>query len=98
MSIEYKNIELLKDKNDVLEIKLESLGTSGFQWQSEFDSKYFDLYENKYIPSSNNFGAAGFQIFDFKVKKRGKSKIIFFYKRAWEKSHIKKIAYNILIK
>lgn len=97
MSNENKNISILKDENEYLVITLNCSGTSGFRWLPKYDSEYLKLNKKIYYPKSNSFGSSGEEVFEFKIKKKGHTKICFYYGRIWEDHFVKNITYDVFI-
>lgn len=97
MLIRNHNIEVIKDKNDIVRIELNCSGTSGFIWQSKYDSKYLDLLKKNFIPLSKNFGASSVEVFEYKAKRKGQTKVIFHYKRPWMRKSEKTVEYYIKV-
>lgn len=82
--------EALRVKNgQVLEISIDSNPTTGYLWSLEGFSgtdALASMGKYKYVRGSDRIGAGGKQIFSFKAVKKGDAKLIFEYRREWERS------------
>lgn len=76
-------------------IKLESNPTTGYKWQPLFDNSILTFISSNFIPATKMFGAAGMQRFNFKATKAGRTSIELFYKRPWEKGHVKEKQFSV---
>jgi inhibitor of cysteine peptidase len=92
------------NKNEVLEIKLESNPTTGYSWkwmQNE-SNKILDSIDAIYVPtkvSNGVVGSGGTEIFKFKANKSGITSLKFEYCRSWEKhSAVKVKKFSIKVK
>ncbi len=72
-------------KGDAFSIYLESNPTTGYSWQSQFDSSYVQLIDSSYTPSQPNLiGGGGKEAFEFLALQSGETEITFSYMRPWE--------------
>jgi inhibitor of cysteine peptidase len=84
-----QKFDYIIDKNEVLEIKLESNPTTGYSWkwmQNE-STKILDSIGAIYVPtkvSNGVVGSGGVEIFKFKANKSGIDSLKFEYCRPWE--------------
>jgi inhibitor of cysteine peptidase len=75
-------------KGGVLEISIESNPTTGYLWSLEGFSGtdvLASMGKYKYVRLSDRLGAGGKQIYSFKAVKKGNARLIFEYRREWEK-------------
>ncbi len=72
--------------------------TTGYTWDAQFDTNYIELNLRKFEPSSELVGTGGKERFEFHPKKCGETRIVFIYRRPWEKEAVKKKIYRIIIK
>ncbi|TSC95529.1 MAG: inhibitor of cysteine peptidase [Parcubacteria group bacterium Athens1014_10] len=90
-------------KGDNFYLILETNPSTGYQWETDFDSDYIKLKNRQYNPPSDEsiVGAGGDEIFNFIALKQGEVQITFSYLRPWEKEEpliTKKKIYDIIIK
>ncbi|MFC1570769.1 protease inhibitor I42 family protein, partial [Candidatus Omnitrophota bacterium] len=82
-----KEITVVSGK--ILKIELESNPTTGYSWEIAGFAGSDVLGRTgkyEYKPDSDRVGSGGVQIFKFKAKEKGSAKIIFEYRRPWEKN------------
>ena len=75
-------------KGQVLEIAIESNPTTGYLWSLEGFSGSEALASTgkyQYVRGADRIGAGGKQIFSFRAENKGPAKLIFEYRRGWEK-------------
>lgn len=77
------------NKNEILEIKLESNPTTGYSWKwiKEDSNIILDSLGQTYVPKqtdSRRLGSGGVEIFKFKAIKSGIVSLKFKYNRSWE--------------
>ncbi len=80
--------EITIKSGQFLKIELESNPTTGYSWEiAGFAGSDVLGRTGKYDykPESDRLGSGGVQIFKFKGKEKGNAKIIFEYRRPWEK-------------
>ena len=81
-----RSIEL--SEGQVLEVRLESLPTTGYKWSLDSDSteklKLIDQTETK--PETPGYDMPVLQIFKFRAQQTGSGKLHLVYARSWEKS------------
>lgn len=73
---------------NIFEVILESNATTGYSWNiATQDAKILEsLGDPKYVrPAGAPPGAPGQQVFQFKVKGAGETKLVLHYNRPWEK-------------
>lgn len=73
---------------DRFEVRLESNASTGYEWLVQTqDAKALesDGEPRRIPPTSNQPGAPGQQVFAFKVKRAGETKLKLIYARPWEK-------------
>lgn len=94
--------QTIETKNgDTFSVVLEANPTTGFQWESYFNSSYIELVNREYTPHSPELiGSGGHETFNFLALKSGETEITFSYLRSWEKGKppIEKRFYEIIIK
>ena len=78
------------NKNEELEIKLESNPTTGYSWKwiKDESNTILDSIGAIYVPkkvSNGVVGSGGTEIFKFKANKSGINSLKFEYCRSWEK-------------
>lgn len=76
-------------EGQTLELELESNPTTGYIWEVAFPVNKDILRqerENEFVSRSDLIGAGGVQIFYFKGIKKGKTELVFEYRRPWEKN------------
>ena len=85
-------------------IKLDANYTTGYEWSIQDSSflKILSIEENEYEPTSNDeliVGAGGLEIWKFRTISKGKTNLIFQYKRDWEKDKDaeKTLNYEIIV-
>lgn len=81
-----KAITVPQDK--ILHFALEGNMTTGYMWEiAGFggSSVLRRMGKYEYKPDSNRIGSAGVQSFKFETKEKGDAKVIFEYRRPWEK-------------
>jgi len=87
-------------------ITLPANPTTGFSWHiQKYSKNMFEFISEKYIASKNKklMGAPGTQTFHFKAKKENYavaqvSHIVFLYERSWEKKHVTKKTFIIVVR
>lgn len=76
-------IEVILDQ--IFTISLESIPSTGYRWNVEYDSKIVNLIKpKKYVPYSSAVGAVGgggLEIFEFQAKQPGQTMIEAKYQR-----------------
>jgi predicted secreted protein len=80
--------DIIVRKGQVLEIAIESNPTTGYLWSLEGFSGAETLTSTgkyQYVRGADRIGAGGKQIFSFIAEKKGSAKLIFEYRRGWEK-------------
>ena len=96
-NLKEKQLTVKVDQN--FNINLKSNPTTGYNWESDYDPKYIQLVDEKYI--SNNpmlIGSNGKTFFKFKALKPGETDITFKYFRSWENClPSKEIIYHLKI-
>ncbi len=74
--------------NQVFFIALGSNITTGYSWQTAFDSRVLRLVEKTYKERDNTskqiVSASGTEFFKFQALDRGKTRVTFTYRRSWE--------------
>ncbi len=75
-------------KGQTLEIELEANPTTGYMWEiaasvNEGVLRQIDKY--RYVQKSGLIGGGGIQIYRFEGLKKGRAKLVFEYRRPWEK-------------
>ena len=84
-----KEYEITVSIDDTFVIALESQIGTGYTWEITEGSKkneFLSLLEKKHIDADKNTdGNIGADNFTFKALKKGKTEIVFTYKRPWEK-------------
>ena len=73
-----------------LTISLESNPTTGYMWQSEFDSEFLELVSSEFTSDSAAIGSPGVENFEFKALKQGETEVTMIYKRSWENEYLDK--------
>lgn len=78
-------------------ITCESLPSSGYTWNAGYDPEILELIPKKLIESPG-IGSIGQEIFEFRTRRPGKTKIQLNYQRSWEKTPLesKQFTVNIL--
>ncbi|MFH1552166.1 MAG: protease inhibitor I42 family protein [Candidatus Omnitrophota bacterium] len=72
-----------------LRIELEANATTGYMWSLTEPAEkgvLNQIGEHQYVRGSERIGAGGIQIYNFKALKRGRTELVFEYKRSWEKA------------
>jgi predicted secreted protein len=87
---------------EAFSISLDSNPTTGYKWQLAHsqDGKFLKLISSKYkAPKTELAGAGGKEIWSFKGLSVGQTKIVFEYKRPWEKDKepIKRMTFMVNI-
>lgn len=89
VSVEVKGDRTIQVKSgQVLKLELESNPTTGYTWEiAGFagSDTLARMGKYDYQRSSSRIGSGGMQIFKFRAKEKGDAKVIFGYKRLWEK-------------
>lgn len=70
--------------NDELTIALDSNPSTGYEWYPNYDTNFLEMVSSYYIPSNENCGAPGTDVFVFKALKTGETDVIFKYQRIWD--------------
>ena len=65
-------------------ISLESNPTTGYMWQSGFDSEFLELLGSNFAADSTLIGAPGTETFEFRALTDGQAEVTMIYKRPWE--------------
>lgn len=81
-----QSITVKKDRNFVIDLK--SNPTTGYSWAllKNIDKRFVRIMGSKYIPYKTGFtGSGGKEIWTFKALSKGKTSLVFGYKRSWEK-------------
>ena len=81
--------------NEEFKIELGSNPSTGYGWYPSYDSNFIKLISSYYIPSSDNCGSPGTNIFLFKAAKTGETNIIFKYQRLWDPNPEEVIIHHI---
>lgn len=80
--------DIIVKEGQVLEIAIESNPTTGYLWSLEGFSGTSTLVSTgkyRYVRGAERIGAGGKQIFSFRAENKGSAKLIFEYRRGWEK-------------
>ncbi|MCA0933631.1 protease inhibitor I42 family protein [Lutimonas saemankumensis] len=75
-------------QGETFEIKLKSNRTTGYSWFLErgLKNSILDSVSVQYvIPENAATGAGGTEIWSFRARSKGEARLLFIYKRAWEK-------------
>jgi inhibitor of cysteine peptidase len=78
-------------------VELDSNPSTGYQWMTEFDSKFLQLVEKEYRSSTNLVGAGGVDRFKFKALSSGVTNLRMVYKRPFEDSSSEEKNYQVSI-
>lgn len=79
------NKEVKVKVGDVIQIELEMLSSAGYWWHIDnLDSEHLELLSEKSKSLSDKIGAPVLEIWTFKVKKKGNTKIRMDHFRKWE--------------
>ncbi len=71
--------------------------TTGYTWESQFNTNYIKLNWKKFKPYSKLVGGGGKEMFEFHAIKGGETEIVFIYRRPWEKEVANKKIYKIIV-
>lgn len=95
-----KNDQILKlGKGQILGIELESNPTTGYSWfvTSKVSNILKQQGDSQYVESAPRLGAGGIQLYSFKAINKGKTDLIFEYKRPWEKESAEKHTVEVTV-
>jgi len=87
-------------EGQTFKITLPSNPSTGYQWNSTYDTTYLELVAQNFQPDNTNpgiVGAGGNEIFTFKAKNPGNTTITFNYQRPWDPTPINTTTYDIRI-
>lgn len=98
MNTKYEIKDLVVQKNEIIDITLDSNPTTGYSWNFSIDENHIKLVSKDFLSSSKKLGASGTEKFIFKALKEGETSIPMSYKRPWENSYLYQIIYKIQIK
>lgn len=79
------------------QITLGSNPSTGYRWNFESYCNLYTLTGNEFVPDSYLIGAGGKEIFNFSALNRGEGKIVFSYKRPWEKETLEEKIFKVKI-
>ena len=82
-------------------IALESNPTTGYGWETAFDSSYLEQVDSKYTATQTKsamVGSGGTQRFTFEGLKAGTTEPTLTYKRSWEQDFAKQHTFTVHIK
>jgi len=96
-------LEIINTKQgENFSLSLSANPSTGYQWETEFDSEFLELANREYHAASSGtgeplVGAGGIEVFKFLAKKTGETEITFFYLRTWEQEPIEEVIYYVVI-
>ena len=70
---------------DRFAIELAGNPTTGYTWQVHADSQHLELLGQEFEPGGEGVGAAGQEVFRFRVLAAGETEIACEYRRPWDK-------------
>lgn len=91
------NVTIEVQRGEKFQIALESNPTTGYEWEFETDPNLISLINQTFKPESDLIGAGGTETFKFSALNEGEAKIVFSYKRSWEKEVIEKKVFQVKI-
>jgi predicted secreted protein len=92
------NVPIKVKTNQHFEISLESNPTTGYTWNSEFDSAMLEqLHPKKFILRSMAIGGGSQELFEFNSKKIGETTILMKYGRMGENTPLKTQKFDVII-
>jgi inhibitor of cysteine peptidase len=65
-------------------ISLESVPSTGYTWQAEYDPAMVALLTQRFVPTSSAIGGGGAETFEFQAKQLGETQLKMKYQREWE--------------
>jgi len=89
-----------KTVGDTFTVTLDSNGTTGYAWETDYDESFLELVSSAYIgPDTDLVGAGGSEEFVFKALRQGTTELTLNYRRAWEEGvdPIERRIYNVTI-
>ena len=95
-----KNDQILKlGRGQILGIELESNPTTGYSWfvTSKTSNILMQQGDSQYVESAPRIGAGGIQLYSFKAVNKGKTDLVFEYKRPWETKSAEKYIVEVTV-
>lgn len=78
-------------------LSLDSNPTTGYSWETQFDSSFLELAGTTFEPSSPAIGAGGIESFEFLALEGGDTEVTMVYKRGWEGDYLEIRVFSVRI-